>query len=165
MNLLMKNLVFDCCLMQVSTTPHLEHRMYLGVIQPKTEILGPKERYIEKGSTINLTCIIHAGPLNLNPSFVFWNYNGKIITYDRERGGTVVISDRGDMTTSSLIISHVTSEDTGQYQCDPSASYPQHVNVHVIDTGKSHSIQSFFNCRYLAGKKHNHSQVFMSYLL
>ena len=68
--------------------------MFLGVIEPKTVILGPKERYIEKGSTINLTCIIHAGPLNLNPSFVFWNYNGKIITYDRERGGTVVISDR-----------------------------------------------------------------------
>ena len=79
---------------QVSTTPHLEHRMFLGVIQPSTTILGPKERYIEKGSTINLTCIIQAGPLNLNPSFVFWNYNGKIITYDRERGGTVVISDR-----------------------------------------------------------------------
>ena len=72
----------------------MEHRMFLGVIEPKTVILGPKERYIEKGSTINLTCIIHAGPLNLNPSFVFWNYNGKIITYDRERGGTVVISDR-----------------------------------------------------------------------
>ena len=113
----------------------MEHRMFLGVIEPKTVILGPKERYIEKGSTINLTCIIHAGPLNLNPSFVFWNYNGKIITYDRERGGTVVISDRGDQTTSSLIISHASSEDSGQYQCDPSASYPQHVNVHVIDTG------------------------------
>ena len=27
-------------------------------------------------------------------------------------------------------------EDSGQYQCDPSASYPQHVNVHVIDTGE-----------------------------
>ena len=44
--------------LQVSTTPHMEHRMYLGVIQPKTIVLGPKERYIEKGSTINLTCII-----------------------------------------------------------------------------------------------------------
>ena len=32
--------------------------MYLGVIQPKTIVLGPKERYIEKGSTINLTCLI-----------------------------------------------------------------------------------------------------------
>ena len=46
------------CRHQVSTTPHLEHRMYLGVIQPKTVIMGPQERYIEKGSTINLTCII-----------------------------------------------------------------------------------------------------------
>ena len=120
---------------QVSTTPHLEHRMYLGVIQPHTLILGPKERYIEKGSTINLTCIIHAGPLNLNPSFLFWNYNSKIITYDRKRGGTVVISDRGEQTTSSLIIIHATATDSGQYQCDPSASYPQHVNVHFMNTG------------------------------
>ena len=32
--------------------------MFLGVIQPKTIVLGPKERYIEKGSTINLTCLI-----------------------------------------------------------------------------------------------------------
>jgi len=120
---------------QVSTTPHLEHRMFLSVIEPKTVILGPQERYIEKGSTINLTCLIHAGPLNLNPAFVFWNYEGKIITYDRERGGTVVISDRGDQTTSSLVITHATAVDSGQYQCDPSHSYPQHVNVHVIDTG------------------------------
>ena len=36
--------------------------------------------------------------MNLNPSYVFWNYNGKIITYDRERGGTVVISDRFEPT-------------------------------------------------------------------
>ena len=64
----------------------------------KRTITITQERYIEKGSTINLTCIIQAGPLNLNPSFVFWNYNGKIITYDRERGGTVVISDRFEPT-------------------------------------------------------------------
>ena len=83
---------------QVSTTPHMEHRMFLGVVQPKTVILGPKERYIEKASTINRPRTIQAGPLNLNPSFVFWNYNGKIITYDRERGGTVVISDRFEPT-------------------------------------------------------------------
>ena len=90
--------------------------------------------------------------MNLNPSYVFWNYNGKIITYDRERGGTVVIrfeilrqkilsnfsiviSEKRDQTTSSLIITHATSKDSGQYECDPSASYPQHVNVHVIKRG------------------------------
>ena len=121
--------------LKVSTTPHLEHRIHLTVIQPVTAILGPPELYIEKGSTINLTCIIKAGPLNLNPSYVFWNYNGKIITYDRERGGTVVISEKREQTTSSLIITHATSKDSGQYECDPSASYPQHVNVHVIKRG------------------------------
>merc|ERR1711974_441641 len=68
-------------------------------------------------------------------SYVFWNYNGKIITYDRERGGTVVISEKREQTTSSLIITHATSKDSGQYECDPSASYPQHVNVHVIKRG------------------------------
>jgi hypothetical protein len=121
---------------QVSTTPHLEQRVHLNVIEPVTNILGPAELYIEKGSTINLTCVIKAGPLNQNPSYVFWNYNGKIITYDRERGGTVMISERGEETVSSLIIIHATSTDTGQYQCDPSDSYPRHVNVHVIKRGQ-----------------------------
>ena len=50
----------------MSTTPHMEHRMYLGVIQPKTIVLGPKERYIEKGSTINLTCLIQVENLSLS---------------------------------------------------------------------------------------------------
>ena len=48
---------------------------------------------------------------------------------------------RGDQTTSSLIITHASRIDSGQYQCDPSASYPQHVNVHVIDTGQVRSGQ------------------------
>lgn len=120
---------------QVSITPHMEHRVYLHVIQPTTLILGPINRYIEEGSTINLTCIIEAGPLNLNPSFVYWNYDGKIITYDRERGGTVMISERGAKTTSSLIITHASKKDSGRYECDPQASYPQSVNVHVIKKG------------------------------
>ena len=122
---------------QISTTLHMEHRVRLIVIEPTTNILGPKQLYIEKGSTINLNCIIKAGPLNLNPAYVFWNYNGKVITYDRERGGTVVISERSEQTTSSLIITHATATDTGQYECDSSASYSKHVNVHVIRRGKS----------------------------
>ena len=46
-----------------------------------------------------------------------------------------MISEKRDQTTSSLIITHATSKDSGQYECDPSASYPQHVNVHVIKRG------------------------------
>lgn len=53
----------------MSTTPHMEHRMYLGVIQPKTIVLGPKERYIEKGSTINLTCLIQVSEETIRVDF------------------------------------------------------------------------------------------------
>ncbi|XP_023339601.1 carcinoembryonic antigen-related cell adhesion molecule 1 [Eurytemora carolleeae] len=127
---------------QVSITPHIEHRIYLNVIQPTTSIIGSKDRYIEEGSTINITCVIEAGPSNHNPSFVFWTYNGKIITYDREKGGTVMISERGKTTTSSLIITHATQSDSGKYECDPSVSYPQSVNVHVIKIGQEAIIDS-----------------------
>ena len=60
----------------------------------------------------------------------------QIITYDREKGGTVMLSERGKTTTSSLIITHATQRDSGKYECDPSASYPQSVNVHIIKIGK-----------------------------
>ena len=46
-----------------------------------------------------------------------------------------MILDRGEQPASSLIITHATTTDSGQYQCDPSVSYPQYVNIHVIITG------------------------------
>ena len=49
----------------------------------------------------------------------------------------MMISERGKTTTSSLIITHATQSDSGKYECDPSASYPQSVNVHVIKIGKN----------------------------
>ena len=48
-----------------------------------------------------------------------------------------MISERGKTTTSSLIITHATQSDSGKYECDPSVSYPQSVNVHVIKIGKN----------------------------
>ena len=50
-----------------------------------------------------------------------------------------MISERGKTTTSSLIITHATQSDSGKYECDPSASYPKSVNVHVIKIGKNNS--------------------------
>ena len=42
----------------------------------------------------------------------------------------ICILDRGEETTSSLIIiTNAAANGNGQYQYDPSASYPQHVNA------------------------------------
>ena len=46
--------------------------------EPRTSILGTKELFIESGSTINLTCVIHTGGQAMNGKHIFWNYDGKV---------------------------------------------------------------------------------------
>ena len=46
------------------------------ILDPQTEISGPPEVFLSKGSTLNLTCIIRNGP----PSqpFIIWTHNSKV---------------------------------------------------------------------------------------
>ena len=46
--------------------------------EPRTSILGTQELFIEAGSTINLTCIIHTGGQSMASKHIYWNYNGKV---------------------------------------------------------------------------------------
>nr|KAF7434185.1 hypothetical protein H0235_002376 [Vespula pensylvanica] len=53
--------------------PSSEILTNLYLEQPKTEILGAPDLYIDRGSTINLTCIILQSPEP--PAYIFWNHN------------------------------------------------------------------------------------------
>jgi hypothetical protein len=48
--------------------------------EPRTSILGTRELFIESGSTINLTCVIHTGGQALDQKHIYWNYDGKVGT-------------------------------------------------------------------------------------
>lgn len=120
--------MYEC---QVASTPHTSHFMAVNVIEPRTSILGTQELFIEAGSTINLTCVIHTGGQAMRSSHIYWNYNGQIITHNRHRGGTIVIDKRDQEILTSLIISHAGPSDSGKYTCDPASSYAQSVTVHV----------------------------------
>lgn len=43
---------------------------------PQTEISGPPEVFLSKGSTLNLTCIIRNGPAS--QPFIIWTHNSKV---------------------------------------------------------------------------------------
>ncbi|XP_034240206.1 zwei Ig domain protein zig-8-like [Thrips palmi] len=120
--------VYEC---QVSTTPHLSHFIHLSVVEPKTEIIGAPELFIDRGSTINLTCIILYSPEP--PAYVFWNHNDSIISYESPRGGVEVQTARGDTTTSVLLIRKAKPSDSGQYKCNPSNAQSQQVHVNVLN--------------------------------
>ncbi|CRL05464.1 CLUMA_CG018217, isoform A [Clunio marinus] len=126
--------IYEC---QISTTPHMSHFIYLSVIEPSTEIIGAPDLYIESGSTINLTCVVHNSPEP--PAFIFWNHNNAIISYDSARGGISVITEKGETSTSFLLIQNARPSDSGQYQCNPSNAKSRSVTVHVLN-GASHSV-------------------------
>ncbi|XP_032593469.1 uncharacterized protein LOC6563053 [Drosophila grimshawi] len=120
--------IYEC---QVSTTPHMSHYIHLTVVEPSTEIIGAPDLYIESGSTINLTCVILNSPEP--PAYIFWNHNNAIINYDSPRGGVSVVTNKGDTTTSFLLIKSARPSDSGHYQCNPSNAKPKSVTVHVLN--------------------------------
>ncbi|KAH8369249.1 hypothetical protein KR009_005623 [Drosophila setifemur] len=132
--------IYEC---QVSTTPHMSHYIHLNVVEPSTEIIGAPDLYIESGSTINLTCVILNSPEP--PAYIFWNHNNafpshpQIINYDSPRGGVSVVTNKGETTTSFLLIKSARPSDSGHYQCNPSNAKPKSVTVHVLN-GVSHSV-------------------------
>ncbi|XP_033152267.1 neurotrimin isoform X2 [Drosophila mauritiana] len=119
--------IYEC---QVSTTPPVGYTMVFSVVEPITSILGGPEIYIDLGSTVNLTCVIKHLPDP--PISVQWNHNNQEINYDSPRGGVSVITEKGDITTSYLLIQRASIADSGQYSCLPSNANSKSVNVHIL---------------------------------
>ncbi|XP_017777093.1 PREDICTED: lachesin-like isoform X2 [Nicrophorus vespilloides] len=120
--------IYEC---QVSSTPHLSHFIHLTVIEPDTEIVGGPELFIDRGSTINLTCVVRHSPEP--PAYIFWNHNDAIISYSSSRGGVSVATERGETSRSVLLIQKARPSDSGNYQCNPSNARPANVTVHVLN--------------------------------
>ncbi|KOX69168.1 hypothetical protein WN51_06321 [Melipona quadrifasciata] len=129
---------------------------------PKTEILGAPDLYINRGSTINLTCVVLLSPEP--PAYIFWNHNdaeqlneiqyrvlfnrgrlpkrqgedvaksvSTIITYDPTRGGVSVVTEKGDITRSFLLVQEAKPSDSGRYTCNPSNAQSKSITVHVLN--------------------------------
>ncbi|XP_052892465.1 zwei Ig domain protein zig-8-like [Anopheles moucheti] len=128
--------VYEC---QISTTPPVGYSMMLSVVEPITTVIGGPDLYIDTGSTVNLTCIVRHLPEP--PPLIQWTHNEQEINYDSPRGGVSVITEKGDITTSYLLIQRAKSTDSGKYTCLPSTANPMTVNVHVLNGEHPAAIQ------------------------
>ncbi|XP_050084104.1 zwei Ig domain protein zig-8-like [Anopheles aquasalis] len=128
--------VYEC---QISTTPPVGYSMTLAVVEPITTVVGGPDLYIDTGSTVNLTCIVRHLPEP--PPLIQWTHNGEEINYDSPRGGVSVITEKGDITTSYLLIQRARSSDSGKYTCLPSTANPMTVHVHVLNGEHPAAIQ------------------------
>jgi len=119
--------VYEC---QVGTTPHINRFIHLTVVEPTTTILGGNEIHINVGSTINLTCLVKHSPDP--PAHVFWTHNQQTVNYDSARGGISVLTEKGALTLSSLLIQNAQPKDSGSYVCAPSSAPAALTNIHVL---------------------------------
>ncbi|KAK8392393.1 hypothetical protein O3P69_014629 [Scylla paramamosain] len=96
----------------------------------RVEILGLRERYIEEGSSLTLTCLVTSAR---KPStLVYWYHDTSLIDYNSPRGGVdLKIDRRKGQTTARLVVSAVGPGDSGMYSCVPQGSHPATVLVHV----------------------------------
>jgi hypothetical protein len=61
----------------------------------------------------------------------------QIISYDSPRGGVSVITEKGETTTSFLLIQKARPSDSGRYQCNPSNAQSKSITVHVLNGKQS----------------------------
>ncbi|XP_016925590.2 zwei Ig domain protein zig-8 isoform X1 [Drosophila suzukii] len=120
--------IYEC---QISTTPPIGHSVYLNIVEPVTDIIGGPELHINRGSTINLTCIVKFAPEP--PPTVIWSHNREIINFDSPRGGISLVTEKGVLTTSRLLVQKAITQDSGLYTCTPSNANPSTVRVHIVD--------------------------------
>lgn len=51
-------------------------KVFSLVAEPTTDIIGGPELFIDRGSTINLTCVVLFSPEP--PAYIFWNHNDAV---------------------------------------------------------------------------------------
>ncbi|XP_003491137.1 zwei Ig domain protein zig-8-like [Bombus vosnesenskii] len=120
--------IYEC---QISTTPPIGYSVHLNVVEPVTEIAGAPDLFINKYSTINLTCLVKYAPEP--PSTIVWSHDHEAITFDTPRGGISLVTERGPVTSSRLLIQRAIEADAGLYTCSPSNTHSSSVHIHIVN--------------------------------
>ncbi|XP_034943199.1 zwei Ig domain protein zig-8-like isoform X2 [Chelonus insularis] len=120
--------IYEC---QISTTPPIGYKVYVNIVKPITEIVGGSDLFINKGSTINLTCLVKHAPEP--PSAIIWSHNHEAINFDSPRGGISLVTEKGSVTSSRLLIQKAIQEDSGIYTCAPTNAEPLSIRVHILN--------------------------------
>ncbi|GBP53349.1 hypothetical protein EVAR_41185_1 [Eumeta japonica] len=71
-------------------------------------------------------------PADVFKLFEFSALCNQEINYDSPRGGVSVITEKGETTTSHLLVQRAKTPDSGRYTCAPANANPRSVHVHVL---------------------------------
>ncbi|XP_037935197.1 zwei Ig domain protein zig-8 [Teleopsis dalmanni] len=110
------------------------------VAVPTATILGGPDLYVDKGSTINLTCVIKFSPEP--PTHIFWYHQDKVLSEESSGGRLKFKTIKSEETKSVLLIDEADMLDSGKYSCYPSNTETASIRVHVLQGERPEAMQT-----------------------
>ncbi|KAL9904756.1 defective proboscis extension response 10 isoform 4-T10 [Glossina fuscipes fuscipes] len=110
------------------------------VAVPTATILGGPDLYVDKGSTINLTCVIKFSPEQ--PTHIFWYHQDKVLSEENSGGRLKFKTIKSEETKSILLIDDADLLDSGKFSCYPSNTEIASVRVHVLQGERPEAMQT-----------------------
>ncbi|XP_030372538.1 uncharacterized protein LOC115622665 isoform X1 [Scaptodrosophila lebanonensis] len=129
--------VYEC---QISTQPVRSFSVNLNIVVPTATILGGPDLYVDKGSTINLTCIIKFSPEP--PTHIFWYHQDKVLSEETAGGRLKFKTIKSEETKSILLIYDADLLHSGKYSCYPSNTEIASIRVHVLQGERPEAMQT-----------------------
>jgi len=121
---------YEC---QVNTVPHISHQVYLNVVEPSCSISGEKSVYLNVGSSHSINCtVISPEP----PHHIFWYFNHQPLPLNVDWTVSSFLS--ANSSWSVVRVGRMRLRHSGLYECRPSNSVPDKVNLIVLD-GELHA--------------------------
>jgi len=138
---------YEC---QVNTRNTMSLVFKINVEPAHAQIHGEAAVYVKVGSTISLTCTINL--YSVPPPDITWYHGSKVLNFDSPRGGISLETEKTRTGTSSkLLVTRATEEDSGSYTCDPSRGQPKTADVHIITDEQPAELQDGLTS---SGKQH-----------
>uniref|UniRef100_A0A1I8MMM2 Ig-like domain-containing protein n=1 Tax=Musca domestica TaxID=7370 RepID=A0A1I8MMM2_MUSDO len=110
------------------------------VAVPTATILGGPDLYVDKGSTINLTCVIKFS--TEPPTHIFWYHQDKVLSEETSGGRLKFKTVKSEETKSILLIDDANLSDSGKYSCYPSNTEIASIRVHVLQGERPEAMQT-----------------------
>ncbi|CAL4131392.1 unnamed protein product, partial [Meganyctiphanes norvegica] len=118
--------IYEC---QINTKPTKRQFINLQVLEPRSSISEGRELYLDRGSTLSLTCNVHN--TKNPPEYISWYHGNKVARFEEPdmREKTVLLPN---VSYSTLILDKAKVHNSGTYTCSPSNANEASIRVHVL---------------------------------
>uniref|UniRef100_A0A336M7Q2 CSON005956 protein n=2 Tax=Culicoides sonorensis TaxID=179676 RepID=A0A336M7Q2_CULSO len=111
-----------------------------GGVPTATILGGPDDLYVDKGSSINLTCLIRFSPEP--PNYIFWYHQNEVLSEEARNNIKIHFEQQDNAAISYLLIRKADFTDSGTYKCDPANAEVVSIRVNVLNGERPEAMQT-----------------------